>query len=174
MTDEWRHDMMRRYPQLFGQSGYPTVGEGWRDLLDRALARIAAAVAGEGSGGGLRIVQIKEKFGSLRLYYHGHQLSKAADAKVREAVELAEARSACTCEECGAEGQLYNRSGWYMTRCPRHADGKPVQFKPGWENLRVVRTVERGKFRVVSCRRYDRDGDIFVEAPLPPDFDEDS
>jgi hypothetical protein len=37
-----------------------------------------------------------------------------------------------------------------------------------------VRTTGRGKVSVVSCRRYDRERDAFVEAPLPPDFDDES
>ena len=171
MSDDWRHDLMRRYPQLFDQGGFPTVGDGWQDLLERALKRIAAAVAREPAGS-FQIVQIKEKYGTLRLYFDGHKLSKKALVKVLEAIDLAEARSACSCEECGAEGRLYDRNGWYLTRCPRHADGEPVPIQPGWDNLSIVRTVRGGKVGVVSCRRYDRERDVFVEAPLPPDFDD--
>ena len=165
---------MRRYPHLFGQSGFPTVGDGWRDLLERALKRIAAAVARGPAGSRVQIAQIKEKFGTIRIYWDGHKLSKKALAAVNEAIELAEARSACTCEECGNEGRLYDRNGWYLTRCPRHSAGEPVEIKPGWDNLRVVRTVGRGNAGVTSCRRYDRERDVFVEAPLPPDFDDES
>jgi hypothetical protein len=104
---------MRRYPQLFEGSGYPTVGDGWRDLLERALARIAAAVARGPAESGIKIVQIKEKYGTLRIYYDSHKLSKKASAVVDEAIELAEARAACTCDECGAEGRLYDSGGWY-------------------------------------------------------------
>jgi hypothetical protein len=160
---------MERHPQLFSPTGYPTVGDGWRDLLDRALARIAAAVAREGGESEIKIAQIKEKYGTLRLYFDGSKLTDKALAKVHEAIDLAEARSACTCEECGAEGRLYDRGGWYLTRCPDHATGEQVRTKPGWDNLRVVRTVGRGKLRIASCRRYDRERDIFVEAPLPPE-----
>jgi hypothetical protein len=174
MADDWRDDLMRRYPQLFAGSGYPTVGDGWQDLLERALKRIVTAVARDGAKASVRIVQIKEKFGTLRLYFHSRQLSKKALAELDEAIKLAEARSACTCEECGAEGRLYDRNGWYLTRCPRHSDGEPVAIKPGWDNLSVVRTATRGKVRVTSCRRYDRERDVFVAASLPPDFDEES
>jgi hypothetical protein len=174
MSNDWRNELMQRYPQLFEQGGIPTVGDGWQDLLERALKRIAAAVARDGAKASVRIVQIKEKFGTIRIYRDGHKLSKKALAKIDEAIELAEARSACTCEECGNEGRLYDRKGWYLTRCPRHSAGEPVEIKPGWDNLRVVRTVGRGNAGVTSCRRYDRERDVFVEAPLPPDFDEES
>jgi hypothetical protein len=51
------------------------------------------------------VLQIKEKFGTLRFYWDG-TLSSEATAQVEEAIALAEARSACTCELCDAEGQL--------------------------------------------------------------------
>lgn len=172
MDESWRIDLMRRHPRLFEGSGYPTVGDGWRDLLERALARIVAAIEREGANSGVRIAQIKEKYGTIRIYWDGHKLSKKAIAEVNDAVDLAEARSACTCDECGAEGRLYDRGGWYLTRCEDHADGEPVPIRPGMRNFVVVRSVEGEKFLVASCRRYDRQRDVFVEAPLPDDFDE--
>jgi hypothetical protein len=51
------------------------------------------------------VLQIKENFGTLRFYWSG-DISNAARAKVEEALALAVARSACTCEICGAEGRL--------------------------------------------------------------------
>jgi hypothetical protein len=42
---------------------------------------------------------------SLRFYWNGGPSDKA-EAKVQEAIDLAEARSACTCEQCGEEGYL--------------------------------------------------------------------
>lgn len=170
MADVWRRALMERHPQLFAPTGYPTVGDGWRDLLDRALARIAAAVVREPAESEIRIVEIKEKFGALRLYFNSRKLSAKALAKVREAIDLAEARSACTCEECGAQGRLHDRGGWLLTRCADHATGEPVPIPPGCENVHVKQAFENGKLRVVSCRRYDRARDILVEAPLPPDF----
>jgi hypothetical protein len=172
MDESWRIDLMRRHPRLFEGSGYPTVGDGWRDLLERALKRIAAAVACDPAGSWIKIVQIKEKYGTLRIYYDSHKFSKNVRAEVDEAIELAEARSACTCDECGAEGRLYDSGSWYSTRCADHAYGEPIRVKAGWDNLHVVRTFERGKTPVTSCRRYDRERDIFVDAPLPDDFDE--
>jgi hypothetical protein len=57
--------------------------------------------------------QVKEKFGTLRFYYHG------GDDYVRGAVAMAEAMSACTCEECGAPGRM-STGGWLSVRCVEH------------------------------------------------------
>jgi hypothetical protein len=75
---------------------------------------------------------------------------------------LAEARSFCTCEICGVPGRLYDRGGWLATACADHARGEPVPVKVGCENLHVVRKVVEGAVRIVSCRRYDRKADAFV------------
>lgn len=113
---DWRTELVEAYPDLFhppvGDSGAargsPECGEGWRDLLERAFARIWAAV--QADGGSLKVAQIKEKYGTLRLYWQG-SLSPEASAQVAEAIDLAEARSACTCELCGENGRLYGRTG---------------------------------------------------------------
>src|ERR1041385_2808835 len=165
-TRDWRVDLVEAYPRLFQRpaggsaaSCYPEGGEGWRDLLERACGRIQAAVAADGRR--LTITQIKEKFGTLRFYWEG-DLSHDAEAKVEEAIDLAEARSACTCEVCGEEGWLHRFGAWLMTRCSTHAQGSPVKIKAGFHGVLVVQRVVGGRSRV-SCRRYDRTADAFVD-----------
>jgi len=60
------------------------------------------------------IVQIKEKFGTLRFYYEG------GNDRVSTLVEFAETMSGCTCEECGSPGEL-RQGGWVRTLCDTHA-----------------------------------------------------
>jgi hypothetical protein len=163
---DWRVDLIEAHPVLFhppagapeAAEGYPDCAEGWRDLLERACDRIKAAL----EGGVLRVLQIKEKYATLRFYWGG-ELSPGAEAKVAEAIALAEARSACTCEICGAEGRLYSRGGWLATACTQHARGEAVPIKPRFENLRIVRRMLEGQVQIISCRRYDRAGDTFVD-----------
>lgn len=57
--------------------------------------------------------QIKEKFGTLRFYVGG------GDDHTKGAIQMAEAMSAVTCEECGAPGVLSGR-GYLRTLCDRH------------------------------------------------------
>ena len=91
----------------------------------------------------------KRSLGPSGFIWDGRQLSEKALAEVNEAIELAEARSACTCEECGAEGRLYDSGGWYLTRCPRHSSvSRSRSSRDG--KFRVVRTVGGGKS--ASCR----------------------
>ena len=166
-VQDWRIDLIEAYPDLFhppagrpdAAQGYPNCEEGWRDLLERCCARIETALV---EGGALSVLQIKEKFGALRFYWSG-DLPDAAKAKVDEAIALAAARSACTCEICGAEGRLYNRDGWLATACPEHAKGELKPVRPGLENIHIVWTFGAGRFPIVSCRRYIRETDSFVD-----------
>ena len=166
----WQSDLVARFPHLFEirmdghvvTPGLPTVGDGWRDLLERAVSRIAAAMS-EAATGWVRIVQTKEKFGTLRLYWHGNGLSKKIEHAIEDVVALAEARSACTCEVCGDEGRLHSRGGWLATACADHARGEPVPVKPGFENVHIVRTFGPGHYPIASCRRYDRATDSFSD-----------
>ena len=153
------------YPDLFhpvgdppAAQGWPEVGEGWRDLLERACVPIRAAV--QADRGSFKFTQLKEKYGTARLYWQG-ALSPEADARVEEIIDLAEARSACTCEICGEVGQLYG-PGWLTTRCAAHAEGRlPVEIRPGFESIHIEERYV-GDRRVVRCRRYDRESDGFI------------
>jgi hypothetical protein len=167
----WRAALVARYPGLFDvpiggrvlAPGSPTCGDGWRDLVERTVRRIADAASGAPSGSMLSIVQIKEKFGTARFYWSGTGLDDATMAAVEEAVALGEARSACTCETCGEPGRLHDWKGWLLTACPDHARGDVVPREPGWEGITIVRGYKDGRVWLHSCRRYDRDKDSFTD-----------
>lgn len=158
---DWRIEFMEAHPRVFGvgTQGYAECGDGWRDLLEHCAVRIEAALA---EGDRFTAENIKSKYGTLRFYFGGH-LSDVAQAQVEEAIELAEARSACTCETCGEPGRLYDRGGWLATACPAHARGEPVAVEPGREHLRIVGRLVGDRLRIVSCRRYDRETDSFTD-----------
>jgi len=155
---DWRIELIEKHPKLFhppvrkpeATQGYPICGDGWRDLLERLCTKIEAAIAE--SGGWLRVLQIEEKYGTLRFYWRG-ELSDESRTKVEEAIALAEARSACTCEKCGEEGRLYRHGRMWMTRCPAHAKGDPVRIEGGLESFHVIRLIELHDMRVFFLPR---------------------
>jgi hypothetical protein len=166
---DWRDELIAKHPSLFGDSsdylsGRPETGDGWRDLLETAVQRLADAMKAAPSAT-LRVDQIKSKFGTLRLYVSGaFAADKDARCAVELAIDLAEARSATTCETCGDEGRLYEgRGGWLVTACPVHADGKAVPLKRKRAGLVIKRKHVDGKLRLLSCRRYVRADDAFVD-----------
>lgn len=164
---DWRSSLVESYAELFdpvgslsAAPGLPSVDDGWRDLLERACARILATVRLH--GGSFRLTEISEKYGSLRIRWEG-SLSPEAAARVEEAVDLAEARSATTCEVCGDAGVL--RAGdWLATRCDAHAEQRPpVEVEGAVTDLRVERRLADGRWRTMLLH-YDRAGVRFVEA----------
>jgi hypothetical protein len=169
----WQTELMARHPELFRpefcgrvtEHGYPTVGDGWRDLVEKAVARMAAANAVV-PGASLKIGQIKEKFGTLRVYLDSHRgLSNPVTAAIDEIIAFAEARSACTCETCGSEGQLFKSGGWFNTACDYHGKGYPMQRKRVLENVHLGWDFVTGK-RVLQAKRYIRKTDRFEEVDV--------
>jgi len=63
---------------------------------------------------GFRVMQVKEKFGTLRFYCPGND-------KIYRYVKFAESLSAVTCEVCGKRGKRECVSGWYKTVCKEHS-----------------------------------------------------
>lgn len=165
---DWRLKLMTAHPRLFvitpGEPnhsfGYPLCEEGWRDILERMCGRIEAAL----ENGEFQFVRIKQKLGVLRVDCDA-EASEDTEATIGHAVDLAIARSACTCEICGAEGRLHSNRGWLETRCAEHATGTPVPPRHGSDRIRLLRRW-RGQADVYYAR-YDRDTDTLTEVPPP-------
>jgi hypothetical protein len=166
-SQDWRDALVERYPALLKDEdgrpiGYPEVGDGWAIVVVQAVDCIAAVARGAQED--IRIVEVKEKFGTLRIYTNALRSSTAA-AAVEDIVALAEARSECTCDICGNEGVLYQSGDVLITRCAAHGAGAPVLVRAGWENVHIKRHLKGGEVSIVYCRRYDRDNDVFVVVP---------
>lgn len=106
--------------------GYEAVGAGWEPILHE-LDHQFVMVTGLGTDNHskIRVLQIKEKFGGLRVYVDTHQLTGEQQVRVVEAIDRAEKKSFRTCEKCGAravetrgkKGDKFSRS---VTLCPEH------------------------------------------------------
>ena len=77
----------------------------------------------------LKVKQIKEKFGMLRLYVD------SSHEEVKELISLTEEWSMSVCQECGQTGSQYTRvehrlrDGWYSTLCGAHEPTKRTDDK---------------------------------------------
>lgn len=129
MTKTWHQQLVDLHPDLFVRtfrgvpvaSGYPTCGDGWREIVTKLAERVSAAAVGYP----VHFTQILERYGRLSIYWKAEANPPSrVEHAIDEAIELAEARSACTCVNCGAKGHLFSNGS-----CPDHARGVPV---PGW------------------------------------------
>jgi len=78
-------------------------GSGWKSLYEPIIALCKKE--------NVDILQIKEKFGTLRFYVAN--ISPFLDDEIRKA----EIASQNICEICGSSGKLRNSNGWLKVRC---------------------------------------------------------
>ncbi len=89
------------------------------NLVESHNANIDFEIEKTGSSSDVRmsfpsVVQVKEKFGSLRFYVDG------GTETIYELIGLAENMSGYICEKCGNSGSLQG-NGWLKTLCDSHA-----------------------------------------------------
>jgi hypothetical protein len=98
-------------------------GDGWFDILWRLCEDLEPLVAEfeEAAGHQFEVLQVKEKFGELRIY-----VTHANDAISRR-LETAERESFRACEVCGQPGKR-REGGWIKTLCDEHASAHGAEI----------------------------------------------
>lgn len=130
MNPELEKKLAEKYPSLFRDRERPPTEslmcfgceceDGWFNIID-ALCRVLSSHVENGHWKHeepLRFVQIKEKFGTLRMYTAG------SDDYVYGAVDMAETISGRTCEACGKPARVRNSGMWLKTLCEDCADAR--------------------------------------------------
>lgn len=114
--------LVRHRDWLEGNPGH-TVFEceiGWAGLLGDLFDAVAGHVRDD--NGTVRIGQIKEKYGTLRVYWTAFVASDVDD-RIEKLIDVAEMRSAIECEICGNPARLRGNR-WVQTLCDLHAKAK--------------------------------------------------
>lgn len=113
-------ELVSRYWRFFGGRGSVQNGfsfecmNGWFDLVKANLQLLERY--GELEHLRVEIVQVKEKFGLLRVYHRG------GDSVVDQLFDIAELVSGCVCEICGAQGGVSDHHGRLRARCILHRE----------------------------------------------------
>lgn len=107
--------LMATHPLIF-KGALPlvpsSVPPGWVDLTSQLFSSLTATLSREEMSF-VRVLQVKEKFGSLRIRLDLSDLAYARQEIVRQMVDLAEQESLKVCRTCGAyliASVLVNRS----------------------------------------------------------------
>lgn len=100
------------YPKAFLSPFYFDCNDGWYNILSPVISYIHLYNTNN-PGDPIEIIQIKEKFGTLRFYTD--RSTNLLSALIEEAEELSEK----TCDICGKEGELRG-GGWLRTLCDEH------------------------------------------------------
>ncbi len=112
--------------------------DGWYELLDKMCAKIQNIYDVSGKKPDIIIDQIKEKFATLRFYYHFEGKEPGIQAfdflgqgsirmrpgkgddeheKIAQIVKWGEGRSGEICERCGKTGKLRHYPHYILTHC---------------------------------------------------------
>jgi hypothetical protein len=84
-------------------------GDGWENIL--------APVIAEADRLGATLTQVKEKYGTLRVYFDPGPTDTDT---LEDLIDTAEEESGRTCELCGKPGVLMTSGYWLKTLCPDH------------------------------------------------------
>ena len=117
VSPELEKRLVGEFPHLFADYGKPAEetcmawgcehGDGWFPIILGLCECIDLRVKHRGIE--FRFAQIKEKFGTLRVYCYG------SDDYIDGAIRMAEEMSSVTCEITGSVGQLCKSGYWYRT-----------------------------------------------------------
>jgi len=120
MKDELLPVLRQSYPELFASPHLREIRcyPGWSDLLNALCLTLQNHMDDHPDARQLVIVQIKEKWGGLRVYVNG------GDVFCKGAIALAAEVSLTVCELCGQRGSLVGE-GWVSVRCAQHLDWSP-------------------------------------------------
>jgi hypothetical protein len=142
MNAELETRLSELYPSLFRGQDMPVTenlmsfgcecGDGWFNIINVACSVIATYTE-HGKNTNFLFTQIKEKYGTLRMYSNG------GDDYTDGVIAMAEAMSAYTCELCGAPGKL-GGVGWLTTRCDKCTPSEEAEKEPeAFRELKIKR-----------------------------------
>lgn len=103
----------REYPQLY-KGNYISfdLQPGWQEVLHNLSRSIVTLLANQPLvAAKFRVLQVKDKFGSLRFYYTPH------DRHIQMVVDAAENASKKLCFGCGERGTQKQCNGVLVTAC---------------------------------------------------------
>jgi len=127
-----RSKIFKRYPKLFAQKNNSIretcmcwgieCGDGWLPLIHALCSQLQFDID-KNHYPQIEFTQIKEKFGTLRLYYETTQLNEKDErleykSGLQEGmISFAEQLSECICEHCGSNNDITQTDGWITTIC---------------------------------------------------------
>lgn len=106
-------------PNICKETALTLVGKGWQALLLQFYDAI------KNNPNNVRVVQVKEKFGGLRIYFD-HKCSDEDNPNFKcthnfdhlhELADKLSEQSYKTCERCGAPGEVRSQQVWIKTLC---------------------------------------------------------
>lgn len=109
------NNLITKYPELFKYLQFGIeCGNGWYKLLDKLCDEITKACKRDKIE--INVIQVKEKYGSLRFYVD------SSPEEIDKLIDKAEFESEKTCEICGEPGEIDYELAWLRCRCEKCED----------------------------------------------------
>lgn len=112
-------ELMKNWPGIMSKADV-FLPAGWLNLTD-TLCRDLICL-----GPNFRVIQIKEKFGTLRFYAYGCSKDQL------DLIKVAEEASGKICEYCSQPAELWQRNIWFITVCQTCVDADKESV---WEKM---------------------------------------
>jgi len=120
-------NLIKQYPEFFIETALSVnescmafgveCGEGWCRILEALCLKLKMLLQENNEPLSVfRFTQIKEKYGTLYIYYKLNYINIPATTKIDNLIQKAEEDSETICEHCGKQGELYD-DGWCITLC---------------------------------------------------------
>lgn len=119
MDQDIELSLVREFPEIFRDYGKDPMescmswgcehSNGWYGIIRSMCSVISAHMKNSDAPIDFKFSQVKEKFGTLRVYTVG------SDDFIDGVVDMAEQMSSVTCEVTGFPGQMCSQGGWYRT-----------------------------------------------------------
>jgi hypothetical protein len=131
------NDIRAKYPLFTGRNIGTQTAPGWWPILEEAFIALTEQAAKLPPGKSVNIVQIKEKFGGLRIYLDivGTEVGDDFESfysPMLDIVRAASAKAIHTCEFCGNPGKQESIFGWIKTVCPKHHEQLDAKRRKGF------------------------------------------
>lgn len=163
----WQEQLIENNPGLFVRSfrglpyapGYPRCPSGWRNVVARLVERVVPLA----TDGSVYFSHMGCENGVLRIHWKcENEISSSNAAQIDDAIALAEARSACTCIDCGDRGRLFCFGFVVAPLCLRHRRGDLVPMIAGFHDIFLRRSLRKDRPALVRSQ-YDWVADAFVD-----------
>jgi hypothetical protein len=119
MSPDLEKRLVSEFPDLFADYGKSPQescmawgcehSDGWFNIILSLCRSISSHIKNSKEGVEFKFTQVKEKFGTLRVYTYG------GDDYIEGVIAMAESMSALTCEVTGEPGQMCAKGHWYRT-----------------------------------------------------------
>ena len=103
--------LLKTFPEMYGPNFYFGVGQGWAKLLFD-LSQEVMDLCRERGVVPPKVLQVKEKFGGLRVYMEYVGIDDMGEITYKY-----EKESYNICERCGKPGSTKGSTGWIKTLC---------------------------------------------------------